>query len=138
MQLTSTTAADAEGADLRHVNPDTVNLDVLVPVHERLGPPLRSIFGVPIGENSEAGPDSTDVLGAISILHENVQLMTTAVDRVSISLVIRVGDVDGRVDDSNVVLAVSVESIDELLALVVREGVGDILKVAVLEPEVKT
>jgi hypothetical protein len=64
--------------------------------------------------------------------------MTTAVDRVSISLVIRVGDVDGRVDDSNVVLAVSVESIDELLALVVREGVGVILKVAVLEPEVKT
>lgn len=64
--------------------------------------------------------------------------MTTAVDRVSISLVIRVGDVDGRVDDGNVVLAVSVESIDELLALVVREGVGVILKVAVLEPEVKT
>lgn len=70
---------------------------------------------MPVWEDSVTWPNRPNVLAAIRVLQEDASIITISVDGIVVGGVVRVRDVDCRVDDGDVVLAVRVQSLKECL-----------------------
>ena len=73
------TASDAEGRNLAHINPDTVEGHLLVVRHDLICPEFVGLGVVPVREDGISGPDSSNVLASIGVLQEDVVLVSPGV-----------------------------------------------------------
>jgi hypothetical protein len=78
-KISRSTAANAEGRNLIHINPDAINGHLLLPDSDFFCPEIPSLRIVPVREDSVAGPDSANVLASIGILQEDVILVSASV-----------------------------------------------------------
>ena len=73
--------------------------------NHRVGPPGYRLVGVPIGENCVAGPNGSNILATIRVVQENATIVTVSVDAVIIAGIIRIRDVDSRIDNAELMSA---------------------------------
>ena len=60
---------------------------------------------MPIGENCVAGPNGSNILATIRVVQENATIVTVSVDAVIIAGIIRIRDVDSRIDNAELMSA---------------------------------
>ena len=70
--------------------------------NHRVGPPGHGLVGVPVGENCVTWPNGSNVLRAIRIIQEHAAVITISVDAVVVTGIVRVGNVDGRINDASI------------------------------------
>lgn len=88
---------------------------------------------MPVWEDGVAGPDISNILVAVAILEPDAGLMAIPVDAVVVRGIVRVGDVERRVHDGNVVLALGMQSGKESFARSDWESVGVVGEVPILK-----
>jgi len=62
---------------------------------------------VPIREHRVTWPDGSDVLAAVGVVQENTTVVTVGVDAIVIACIVRIGDVNGGVDNTRNMLVLS-------------------------------
>lgn len=132
-EVAGTTAANAEGRSLAHVNPDAAPRDLVVMHLQLVGPPLSCVRGVPVGEHSVARPHIANVLCAIRVVKPNIEIMASVVHRVGVAGIVGVRDIERRIDDWHVMLIVGSEARKERFSFGVRVPDRIVLEVSVLE-----
>lgn len=73
--------------------------------NHRIGPPGHGLISVPIREHCVTGPDGSNILAAVRIVQEDTTVIAISVDAVVVAGVVGVGDVDGGVNNAEVMLA---------------------------------
>lgn len=88
---------------------------------------------MPIRENSVARPDRANVLRAVRVLEEYIAVAAIGVNAVVVAGIVRVGNVDGTVDNWDIVLSVCLKHVEEILAFLNTERIRVLSEIAVLE-----
>jgi len=82
-KVATSTASNAEGRDFTHVHPGTVIAGYLVVSDHLINPPLLSVFGKPVREDSISRPDITDIEAAVWVRDERFGVISSLKDGVS-------------------------------------------------------
>ena len=59
---------------------------------------------MPVGEHCVAGPHGSNVLRTIGIIQEHATVVAVSVDAVVVAGIIRIGDVNGRINNAELIL----------------------------------
>jgi len=73
--------------------------------NHRVGPPRYGFVCVPVGEDGISGPYGSNVLAAVGVLQEHTTIIAVSVDAVVVAGIVGVGDVNGRVNNAEAMLA---------------------------------
>ena len=60
---------------------------------------------MPIGKNRVTWPHRTNILTPIGVVQEHATIVTVSIDAVVVAGIVRVGNVNGRVNDAEIMLA---------------------------------
>lgn len=101
-----------------------------MPLGHLVDPPLScSATREPVGKDSVAGPHVANVEGAIGIQHERIRLVPIIEGSISVASVLGVWDINGRVDDGDVMLPIGGEVRNQGSTLVVSESDWVVLEI---------
>lgn len=88
-QVARATASEAEGRDLAHINPDTIDGHLLVVFHNLVSPELVRFGVVPVREDGITRPDGSNILASIRVLQEDIVLVSPGVGIITESILAR-------------------------------------------------
>ena len=136
--VASATRAHTERRDLGHIEPEAAIRNLLVPFDpgdlsgQVLGwhgkyvhlfdPPRNTVGRHPIREDSVPWPYSAEILTSVRVLEECSRLVAASVGVVGIAGILRVRDVDGRINNRYKVLPIPVQPAEEIGSLGRWEG----------------
>jgi hypothetical protein len=69
---------------------------------------------VPIREYCVTGPHGSNILSAVRIVQEHTTVIAISVDAVVIAGIVRVGNIDGRINDAEAMLVLHLISVFSL------------------------